>query len=206
MDADRSPAASLGRGPTRSGSVRIGRWRQASVNKRVATAIPRPRGATPGSDVQPSTNWEVHRDAQLAPTPPPRHRPRRGRDAGVPLAAQAADYRAQLSESFNSGLAAARPAMTLNAVIDNGSGGVPVATGVVRFNVDTRHLTSSAWASMLAAPAGHAARHGHERPHRHELAARALARHRRDRPRTSAPASTCRPAPPRSSATTTSSS
>ena len=72
----------------------------------------------------------------------------------VPLAAQAADYRAQLSESFNSGLAAARPSITLRAVIDNGSGGAPVATGVVRFNVDTRHLTSSAWASMLAAPAG----------------------------------------------------
>jgi hypothetical protein len=72
----------------------------------------------------------------------------------VPLAAQAADYRAQFSESFNTGLAAARPAMTLTALIDNGSGGVPVATGVVRFNVDTRHLTPSAWASMLAAPAG----------------------------------------------------
>ena len=30
----------------------------------------------------------------------------------------------------------------------------PVATGVLRFNVDTRHLTSSAWASMLAATPG----------------------------------------------------
>ena len=72
----------------------------------------------------------------------------------VPLAAQAADYRAQLSESFNSGLAGARPSIALNAVIDNGGGGAPAATGVVRFNVDTRHLTASAWASMLAAPAG----------------------------------------------------
>jgi hypothetical protein len=72
----------------------------------------------------------------------------------VPLAAQAADYRAQLSESFNSGLAAARPSIALNAVIDNGSGGAPVATGVVRFNVDTRHLTPSAWASLLAATPG----------------------------------------------------
>ena len=33
----------------------------------------------------------------------------------VPLAAQAADNRAQLSESFNSGLASARPSMTLTA-------------------------------------------------------------------------------------------
>ena len=41
----------------------------------------------------------------------------------LPLAAQAADYRVQLSESFNSGLAAARPSITLRAVIDNGSGG-----------------------------------------------------------------------------------
>jgi hypothetical protein len=72
----------------------------------------------------------------------------------VPLAAQAADYRAQLSETFNSGLAAARPAITLRAVLDNGSGGAPVPSGRIRFNVDSRHLTSSAWASMLAAPAG----------------------------------------------------
>jgi hypothetical protein len=72
----------------------------------------------------------------------------------VPLAAQAADNRALLSESFNSGLAAARPSIALSAVIDNGSGGAPVATGVLRFNVDTRHLTSSAWASMLAATPG----------------------------------------------------
>ena len=72
----------------------------------------------------------------------------------LPLAAQAADYRAQLSESFNSGLAAARPSITLRAVIDNGAGGAPAATGIVRFNVDSRHLTSSAWASMLAAGPG----------------------------------------------------
>ena len=44
----------------------------------------------------------------------------------LPLAAEAADYRAQLSESFNSGLAAARPAITLRAAFDNGSGGAPV--------------------------------------------------------------------------------
>ena len=72
----------------------------------------------------------------------------------VPLAAQAADYRIQLSESFNSGLAAARPAISLRALLDSGSGGAPVPTGVLRFNVDLGHLTSSAWASMLAAPAG----------------------------------------------------
>ncbi len=72
----------------------------------------------------------------------------------LPLAAQAADYRVQLSESFNSGLAAARPSITLRAVIDNGTGAAPTATGIVRFNVDTRHLTSSAWASMRAATPG----------------------------------------------------
>ena len=72
----------------------------------------------------------------------------------LPLAAQAADYRIQLSESFNSGLASARPAISLRAVLDSGSGGAPVPTGVLRFNVDAHHLTSSAWASMLAAPAG----------------------------------------------------
>jgi hypothetical protein len=72
----------------------------------------------------------------------------------LPLAAQAADYRAQLSESFNSGLAAARPSITLHAAFDNGSGGAPVPTGVLRFNVDSRHLTSSAWASMYAATDG----------------------------------------------------
>jgi len=72
----------------------------------------------------------------------------------VPLAAQAADYRAQLSESLNSGLAAARPSITMRATLDDGSGGLPVPTGVIRFNVDSDHLTSSAWSSMLAAPAG----------------------------------------------------
>ena len=72
----------------------------------------------------------------------------------LPLAAQAADYRAQLSESFNSGLAAARPSIALRAVFDNGSGGAPVPTGVVRFDIDTHHLTSSAWASMVAASGG----------------------------------------------------
>ena len=72
----------------------------------------------------------------------------------VPVAAQAADYRAQFSESFNSGLAGARPAITLRTVIDNGSGGAPVATGILRYSVDTRHLTSSAWASLLAATPG----------------------------------------------------
>jgi hypothetical protein len=72
----------------------------------------------------------------------------------VPLGAQAAGFRAQLSESFNSGLAGARPSIALNATIDDGSGGTPAATGVVRFNVDTRHLTASAWSSLFAAPGG----------------------------------------------------
>jgi hypothetical protein len=72
----------------------------------------------------------------------------------VPLGAQAAGFRAQLSESFNSGLAGARPSIALNATIDDGSGGTPAATGVVRFNVDTRHLTASAWRSLFAAPGG----------------------------------------------------
>ena len=72
----------------------------------------------------------------------------------VPLAAQAADYRAQFSESFNSGLAGARPAITFRTVIDNGSGGAPIPTGILRYTVDSRHLTSSAWASLLAATPG----------------------------------------------------
>jgi hypothetical protein len=72
----------------------------------------------------------------------------------LPLAAQAADYRAQLSESFNNGLAAARPSITLRAAFDNGSGGAPVPTAVLRFDVDSRHLTSSAWNSMIAASGG----------------------------------------------------
>jgi hypothetical protein len=72
----------------------------------------------------------------------------------VPLAAQAADYRAQFSESLNSGLAGARPALTFRTVIDNGSGGAPVATGILRYTVDAHHLTSSAWASLLAATPG----------------------------------------------------
>ena len=72
----------------------------------------------------------------------------------VPLAAQAADYRAQLSESFNSGLAGARPSITLRAVLDNGSGGAPAPTGRLRFNVDSHHLTSSAWNSLFAASPG----------------------------------------------------
>ncbi len=72
----------------------------------------------------------------------------------VPLAAQAAGYRPQFSESFNSGLAGARPSIVLRAVLDDGNGGAPAATGILRFNVDTRHLTSSAWAAMLAAPSG----------------------------------------------------
>lgn len=71
-----------------------------------------------------------------------------------PLAAQAAGYRAQLSESFNSGMAAARPSITLRAAFDDGSGGAPLPTGVVRFTVDSRHLTSSAFGSLVAAPAG----------------------------------------------------
>jgi hypothetical protein len=71
-----------------------------------------------------------------------------------PLAAQAADYRAQLSESFNSGLAAARPSIALRATFDNGSGGAPLPTGVLAFAVDTRHLTPSAWASIFAATGG----------------------------------------------------
>jgi hypothetical protein len=71
----------------------------------------------------------------------------------VPLVAQAAN-RVQFSESFNNGLAAARPAITLHATIDDGNGGAPTATGVMRFYVDRKHLTSSAWASYMAAPAG----------------------------------------------------
>jgi hypothetical protein len=72
----------------------------------------------------------------------------------LPLAAQAADYRVQLSESFNSGLAAAHPTVALRADLDNADGGGLVPTGLIRFNVDTRHLSSSAWNRLMAAPSG----------------------------------------------------
>ena len=71
----------------------------------------------------------------------------------LPLAAQAAD-RVQLSESFNSGAPGLRPTITMRAAIDNGAGGMPVATGIVRFTVDARHLSSSSWPSLYNAPAG----------------------------------------------------
>jgi hypothetical protein len=72
----------------------------------------------------------------------------------LPLAAQAADYRAQLSESLNSGLAAAHPTLALRADFSNADGGGLVPTGLVRFNVDTRHLSASAWNRLMAAPSG----------------------------------------------------
>jgi hypothetical protein len=72
----------------------------------------------------------------------------------LPLAAQAADNRVQFSESFNSGVAGLRPTLTLRAVLDNGAGGAPVPTGVLRFTIDSRHLSSAAWSSLMAAPVG----------------------------------------------------
>jgi hypothetical protein len=72
----------------------------------------------------------------------------------LPLAAQAADYRVQLSESVNSGLAAAHPTLLLRANLDNADGGGLVPTGLVRFSVDTRHLSGSAWNRFMAASTG----------------------------------------------------
>jgi hypothetical protein len=72
----------------------------------------------------------------------------------LPLAAQAADYRVQLSESVNSGLAAAHPTLLLRADLDNADGGGLVPTGLVRFSVDTRHLSGSAWNRYMAASTG----------------------------------------------------
>jgi hypothetical protein len=71
----------------------------------------------------------------------------------LPLAAQA-DNRVQFSESLNSGVSGLRPTLTLRAVLDNGAGGAPVPTGVLRFTIDSRHLSSAAWSSLVAAPVG----------------------------------------------------
>ena len=73
----------------------------------------------------------------------------------VPLAAQAADYRAQLVRELQQRPRCSPPLdHAARTSSTTAAGGVPAATGVVRFNVDTRHLTSSAWASMLAARPG----------------------------------------------------
>jgi hypothetical protein len=72
----------------------------------------------------------------------------------LPLAAQAADYRAQLSEQFSSGAVKASPALTLHATIDNGAAGAPVPTGYLRFSVDAKHLAPNAWASLMNASQG----------------------------------------------------
>jgi hypothetical protein len=72
----------------------------------------------------------------------------------LPLAAQAADYRVQLSESVSSGLAATHPTLSLQATLDNADGGGLVPTGLVRFAVDSRHLSSSAWNRYMAASTG----------------------------------------------------
>ena len=70
------------------------------------------------------------------------------------LAAHAADYRGQLSESISSGAPGVSPSLTLRAAIDNGSGGAPVTTGSLRFTIDAHHLASSAWTSLTAATPG----------------------------------------------------
>ena len=72
----------------------------------------------------------------------------------LPAAAQAADYRGQLSEAISNGAPGVSPSLTLRAVIDNGAGGVPVTTGSLRFTVDARHFTASAWTSLTAATPG----------------------------------------------------
>ena len=72
----------------------------------------------------------------------------------LPATAQAADYRAQLSESVSSGAAGISPSLTLRAAIDNGSGGAPVTTGSLGFALDARHLAPGAWTSLMAASPG----------------------------------------------------
>jgi hypothetical protein len=72
----------------------------------------------------------------------------------LPAAAQAADYRGQLSESISSGAPGVSPSLTLRAVLDDGSGGAPVPTGSLRFTIDARHLTPSAWTSLTTATPG----------------------------------------------------
>jgi hypothetical protein len=72
----------------------------------------------------------------------------------IPLAAQAADYRAQLSEQLSTGAVKASPSLTLHATIDDGSGNAPVPTGWLRFMVDANHLAPNAWTSLMAATPG----------------------------------------------------
>ena len=75
----------------------------------------------------------------------------------VPAAGQAAtvDYRAQLSESIGNGSPGVSPSLTLNATIDNGTGGAPqISTGVLRFAVDGDHFAPGAWAALQAATPG----------------------------------------------------
>jgi hypothetical protein len=72
----------------------------------------------------------------------------------LPLAAQAAGFRTQLSEQISSGAVKANPALTLHATIDDGSGNAPASTGWLRFMVDAKHLSPNAWASLMAATPG----------------------------------------------------
>jgi hypothetical protein len=72
----------------------------------------------------------------------------------LPVAAQAADYRGQLSETISNGAPGVSPSLTLRATIDNGSGGTPVTTGSLRFTVDAHHLASTAWTSLTTATPG----------------------------------------------------
>ena len=71
----------------------------------------------------------------------------------LPLAAHA-DNRVQFSESLNNGVGGLRPTINMRAVIDNGSGGGPAPTGIVRFTVDADHLSSGVWTTYRGAPAG----------------------------------------------------
>lgn len=72
----------------------------------------------------------------------------------LPLSAQAADYRGQVSETISAGTAGVSPNLTLAATIDNGTGGPPPATGAVRFSIDARHLAANAWPILMAAAPG----------------------------------------------------
>ena len=112
----------------------------------------------------------------------------------LPAAAQAADYRGQLSESFSSGTAGVSPTLAVTATIDNGSGGPPVTTGSMRFAIDARHLSPTVWAVLTGAPVGtQVGTLKSELTGKDATPIRVLAHSRERAARSSAPASACRP-------------
>ena len=190
LAAARAARASLIRGLRRSGSVRIGLSRQVSVNKRVISASVRawavvllgakvlPPNAIRRYSVMHTLQRRLRRSAGLAVVAV----------MALPLAAQAADYRVQLSESVNSGLR--------RCASDAAPASRPRQRRRRRARPDGPRALLGRHASSLRLRLeplhgrldGHAARHDHERLHRarRQLAARARPRHRqhgRVRPR-----------------------